>query len=134
MAKLYAITQGYYSDYTIVSLCSDKETAEKVKAKINSMKGEYDDECCIEEYEDGKFCLGENVCGWLVIFDKDGNVLSVEQADFTEGVKGLTYGQRGYNGKTFQKVFIQTVAPDEQSAIKIAAEKRAMYLAQENGI
>lgn len=51
--KIYAITQGDYSDYHICALTISKEKAEKIK-KLYTKNSGYEDAAMIEEYEDGE--------------------------------------------------------------------------------
>ena len=134
MAKLYAITTGNYSAYRILSLCSDRESAEKLKARIVKEAEGYPDECRIEEYDDGKVYTDESLKGWFLSFDRNGKVEDVEQDNFENGLSVEPYGWFDDEKKNIIKVFVYVLATDEQSAIKIAAEKRAVYLAQKEGI
>ena len=52
MGKLYAITAGSYSDYHIITLCSNKEKAHKIALLYNAE---------VEEFEDGKNLDTENI-------------------------------------------------------------------------
>jgi hypothetical protein len=51
MSKLYAVTAGEYSDYHIITICSNKEKAEEICKLYNRGDPYYD--ASIEEYEDG---------------------------------------------------------------------------------
>ena len=52
MSKLYAVTEGCYSDYTIVGLFSNKAEAEKCRDLKNGVSNVYND-AHIEVYQDG---------------------------------------------------------------------------------
>ena len=51
MSKLYAVTAGEYSDYHIITICSNKEKAEQICKLYN--RGDLYYVASIEEYEDG---------------------------------------------------------------------------------
>ena len=127
MAKLYAITHGEYSDYRILTLCSDREKAEKLVEWYNR----YDkyDQAEIEEYEDSLVVPDESLVPYQVVYETDGSVRLVRECSCP--MKSLA-------GDTFRwddgRFCAYVLATDEVSAIKIAAEKRAFHLAQREGI
>ena len=126
MAKLYAITHGEYSDYRIITLCSDREKAEKLVEWYNR----YDkyDPADIEEYEDSIVVPDESLIPYKVVFNADGSVYCETSCWPMDAIVNHSYmckdGRFG----------VYVLATDEASAVKIAAEKRAVYLAQQNGI
>ena len=127
MAKLYAITHGEYSDYRILTLCSDREKAEKLVEWYN--RYDKSDPAEIEEYEDSIVVPDESLIPYKVIFNADGSVDQVRTSSWPmSAVVGLTVGWE--DGRFHAHV----LATDEAGAIKIAGEKRAFHLAQKEGI
>lgn len=127
MAKLYAITSGAYSDYGIITLCSDKEKAEKLVEWYN--RYEKYDKADVEEYEDGVVVPDESVKPYEVTFLNDGSLGEAEIC----GPYYYMFHQRMLECSDGRLIFY-VLATDEESAKKIAAEKRAFHLAQREGI
>lgn len=123
--KIYVVTQGTYSDYHIVAATTDRELAEKIAAKFSNNY----DKCDVKEYSDAEVMLRP---AWHIYFDKAGNVINTSACDcaYDYGNVGrcweYSYGQCG--------VVASVTAEDLESAIKIAAEKRAQYLAEKQGL
>ena len=122
---IYVVTQGRYSDYHIVAATLDREIAEKIAAKFST---EWD-KCDINEYDDAEVMLRP---AWNIYFDKAGNVINTRECDCAYDYSSIgrcweySYGQRG--------VATTVSANDLETAIKIAAEKRAQYLAEKMGL
>ena len=125
MAKLYAVTEGAYSDYGIVALFSSKEKAIELYIERTQLNKKWHDPVYLEEYEDGGGEDSAELDLYNVVFDSHGNV---EKADTDEPREEEIYVF--IDGRASVYVFAQ----DKESAVKIAAEKRAVYLAQQNGI
>lgn len=127
MAKLYAVTSGRYSDYGIITLCSDKERAENIVRWYN--RYEKYDKASVEEYEDGVVVPDESLIPYEVAFDVDGNIRRIGT---DSSPMRAVYGDvvSCYDGR----FIVHVLATDEATAIKIAAEKRAFHLAQKEGI
>ena len=126
MEKAYVITSGCYSDYHICAVTLDKSKAKELKTFYE--KTEWDD-VFIEEYEiDAHYdrLMNGHECR-MVQFDCDGSVHYV--GDARSPKKENIY--ETWNGR-FVNVLVW--AKDKESAIKIAAEKRAKYLAEKEGI
>ena len=127
MAKLYAITHGEYSDYRILTLCSDREKAEKLVEWYNR----YDryDQAEIEEYEDSLIVPDESLKPYEVYFYADGNIRWVLES---------THPMNAVDGHTVRcddgRFIAYVLAVDEESAEKIAAEKRAKWIAENTGV
>ena len=122
---IYVVTQGTYSDYHIIAATTDHDLAEKIAAKFTTKW----DECDIEEYSDAEVMLRP---AWNIYFDKAGNVINTRACDSEYEYCRIgrcwsyEYGQSG--------VCVAVTANDLESAIKIAAEKRAQYLAEMQGL
>lgn len=125
--KYYVITQGSYSDYHIVAVTADKEIAKKIADKFTDDW----DECRIETYCDGAVTLKP---AWIVYFDKAGNVDDVRECDSAYEYRQINEVHEYEGVYALCHISITVSANDEESAIKIAAEKRAKYLAEKMGL
>ena len=125
MAKVYVITAGEYSDYHICAVTLDPDNAEWLRKFYNkdSYTGAF-----IEEYNTEtapeRFKQGEK--RWRVSFDYRGDEEFCQEwcDNIGEYISMRTDGT----------VFAYVWAKDKESAIKIAAERRAKYLAEKEGI
>ena len=124
--KIYVLTKGCYSDYHIITATTDYELACKIKDRFDKINSEWSDEKVnIEIYEDAELYLKPN---YFIRFDKQGNVVEAYE-DTSE------YGYDRYSGLDVKGGCFTTITTDnKESAIKIAAEKRAMFLAEKEGI
>ena len=123
--KIYVVTRGEYSDYSIITATLDRNLAEAVAKKFSTKY----DEACVEEFDDAKLML--KPC-WIVAFREDGSVeeaKSVFQDYYHYQNAGACWVKYGSSA-----VSVSVVADDVSSAIKIAAEKRAKFLAEKEGI
>ena len=123
--KIYVVTQGKYSSYGIITATLDRDVAEAIAKKYNS---EWDP-TEVEEYEDAELLLKPR---WHVRFLKDCSVEVEEQplSDYYTSPSCIVYVRAG----TLVLEVENVAADDKESAIKIAAEKRAAYLAEKNGL
>lgn len=125
MNKFYVVTRGCYSDYHIIAVTADKKVAKKIADKFN---GNYN-KTRIEEYCDAEIYLKPL---WRVIFDKNGKVERVFDRSDTEYLYEVVDTiLESFIGGGVEAV---VTAENADAAIKIAAEKRAEYLAQKHGI
>lgn len=124
MAKVYVITAGSYSDYHICAVSLDPQKA-KVLAKFYTEHGY--DQAGVEEYDaDYEYDRIESGCQmYIVTFDEQGYVeyIAPDGALTRENVFSWWGGVKAV-----------VWAKDAKAAVKIAAEKRAMYLAEKEGI
>lgn len=121
--KVYVITRGSYSDYHICAVAVDKQHAEQLRKLFSNRYEDAD----IEEYDtDEVQTLVNGGARYAVQFNKNGNVSDIRE-DIDDYV-GCCYLR--HSGE-----FVVTVdAYTEEAAIKIAAEKRAQYLAEKLGL
>lgn len=135
-AKHHVVTRGKYSSYRIVAVCSDRAAAEKIVERINRESyfdpgdgepGWICEECCIEEYEDCDVLFDETLTTYFVNFEKG---TAAEEAETTESaLRDPVYeNQDG----TIWGMYV--FAKDKEQAMKIASDKRAMLMAQKEGI
>ena len=121
--KIYVITKGHYSDYHIITATTDEKMAYKIKEKFSG-NGGYD-EADIEVFEDAELFL--KPC-YFMRFDENGNVIENKECK-------TKYGYDQESNIDFKGRFYTYVVTDNaEKAIKIGAERRAMWLAQENGL
>ena len=120
--KIYVVTKGCYSDYHIITATTDETLANKIRDKFN---GGGWDEAQVEVFEDAEIFL--KPC-YFIRFDSKGNVIQMKEI-----FSSYSYEQDcgiDVNGNFYSSV----VADNEEAAIKIGAERRAMCLAQKNGL
>ena len=114
--KIYVVTKGCYSDYHIITATTDEKFSEDYswgKAKV-------------EVYEDAEIFM--KPC-YFLRFDKSGNVIESREESDSE------YGYEQTQGEDILGNFYTHIPTDSmEAAIKIGAERRAMYLAQKNGL
>lgn len=121
--KIYIITSGSYSDYSIDTVFLDKELAEEYVDKHNNCGDEYyHDDTVIEEYS-----IEENLDKYVynVSMKRDGGVVHCHYSEHSH--KDFYYeGNKGYEG---MYVFY-TKSRDKKRAIKIANERRTQLIAE----
>lgn len=122
--KIYVVTQGEYSCYRIITATADEELAKAIAKKFDQEWNRTN----IEEFEDAEILL--KPC-WFVRFAMDGSVKECLCKTFNScwytDINQCKVDNAG-------GVVISVVAADSIAAIKIAAEKRAQYLAKKDGI
>ena len=124
--KVYVVTEGDYSDYHIVGVCTSKESAERIRQLASS---DYH-EAQIEEYEADSFNIEPTYNYYEVIIFKYGDI----HVDTHEYIYD-PYIVRDYrNAKCATKYSVNVFARDEEHAKKIAFDCIAKYKAEEEGI
>ena len=131
--KVYVITKGSYSDYGICAVAIDREKAEMLKIACSDRW----EEARVEEYDTEEFKpIFEGKLPYMVYFDESGSVDLVELSSpecFECGINSGTKWDKVR--KTWCKtILVSLYAKNEEQAIKVAAEKRAEYLAEEFGL
>lgn len=133
MAKVYVITKGCYSDYHICAVTLDKEKAERLRKMFDSSC----DEAEIEEWDtEATADLLSGRKQYYVRFCQNGAVFSADQREycleyFNPGIKESFCFVKG---QKVDLLDVELYADSREAAIKIAAEKRAKYLAEKEGI
>lgn len=117
---VYVVTRGDYSDYHIITATTDKKIADKVAKKFNAE---------VEIYDNSEIYT-KTIFG--VTFNKSGDVMYCYELSEYDYPPNNEIVQHKRNNQTC--LYIEVEADDEQSAIKIAAEKRAKFLAEQEGI
>jgi hypothetical protein len=121
--KIYVVTKGVYSDYGIITATLDRERAEKIAKRYSDQWYEAE----VEVYED---CEESTNPVWEVVFNSRGDVTSVAIDPSTFAFHSVNEVRNIPDERTMVYVFSNT----PEGAIKIAAEKRAMCLAEQQGI
>lgn len=123
--KLYAITDGEYSEYEIITLTADEKKAERLAKMLNAN---------VEEYEDGEYDTvlnheGENIYNVYFRYCQSG-VQSVNKADYSALWCNDVDKVRDYN--TF--AIVPVWAKDMTSAAKKAADIYSKWNAERLGL
>lgn len=119
--EFYVVTYGEYSDYGILAVTADRELADKIAKKFK-----HHDDARVEVYKDAELVLKN--C-YTIFFDASGNVknsyLSSGAYEHIENIWDFNHGQ---------EVGVRVIHDTLEGAIKAAAERRAKYLAEKNGL
>ena len=126
--KVYVITKGVYSDYRICAVALDKDKAEILRKAFSSW-GEAE----IETYETDQF-ITEIEAG-LKIYQciVNDNGLSAYERDY-DYADDICFNKENKTNRRIATYSVYVWAKDEDSALKIAADKIAEYKAKEAGI
>ena len=118
--KVYVVTRGDYSDYHIITATTNKDIANQIAKKFGAE---------VEIYDDSEIYT-KTVFG--VTFNKVGDVMYCHELSEYDYPPNNEIIQHKRNNQTC--LYVEVEADDQQSAIKIAAEKRAKFLAEQEGI
>ena len=120
----YVLTAGCYSDYHIVAVCSDRAKAEQIMERVNRTADSFG-QCDIEEYEDAE-PVAENLNCYCMNFEKN----TIRE------VPDIEYGMKGTYWKNNRGIIcdLYVLAENEEVARKIAYDRRAMLMAQKEGV
>lgn len=119
--KIYVVTRGDYSDYHIITATTNKDIANQIAKKFSAE---------VEIYDNSEIYT-KTIFG--VTFNKVGDVMhcyELSEYDYPPNNEIIQHKNR--NNQT--RLYVEVEADNEQSAIKIAAEKRAKFLAEKEGI
>lgn len=119
--KIYVITDGECSDYHIITATTDEKMAKSIAKRYDAN---------IEEYDDAELILNMKSV-YFIRFDESGTVVSTRNTTndycFYRDI-GICRLDAAHG------VFVAIEADSLEEAIKIAAEKRAKFLAEKFGI
>jgi hypothetical protein len=126
--KVYVITKGSYSDYRICAVALDKDKAEILRKALSGWE-----EAEIETYETDQF-ITEIEAG-LKIYQcvVNDNGLSAYERDY-DYADDICFNKVNKTNRRIATYSVYVWAKDEDSALKIAADKIAEYEAKEAGI
>jgi hypothetical protein len=121
MKTYYAVTEGEYSSYRIITITEDKEKAERIAAA-------YDGD--VEEYED---CIINPIGVWnIYYYEKNGNwVVHHSDRDVEDIGKWEPYYFEFNDGMVWT---IYVTAENRELAQKIAYDKYAQWKAERDGL
>ena len=137
--KIYVITSGEYSDYSITGATTDRAEAEAwIERRYKALKesGEWGAGDCplwgeayeIEEYDSehiGKWLNGYDV--YWIVFDMAGNIEQLQKENrFCNDDSPHYIPATRWNDE--ESITVSVYAKSQDEAIKIAAEKRAMFI------
>lgn len=118
--KIYVITSGEYSDYHICAVTDDPNKAEILRKQYTDRW----DVAEIEEWDTEEPVINEGSKYYKVDFNCKGEAIRAFESS--------PYSSKDIG--TIDKWTVELYAKDEETAIKIAAERRAKYLAEKQGI
>jgi hypothetical protein len=128
--KIYLVARGSYSDYAVYAAFTSKQSAQE--AIDRHAGGDVYEKFEIEEIPLNPDVVSSGKRAWRVIMDYDsGDKAEAKQIDLCGVIDGLDFSSvfKRY-GRTPNLMFsCECYADDEAHAIKIANERRAMYLA-----
>jgi hypothetical protein len=130
MSTVYVVTSGKWSNYGIVGVFSDHETAERYVARHNlGMDDDAYGAARVETYQmDELRELAEtSLRYWSFWFDDGGGV--VREMSALDGDEVISL-----QGIAREILYVTVRAADRDTALKVAAERRAVYLAEREGI
>jgi len=144
MSKVYLLWIGEYSDARVIGVFSTQAKAEDARVRVGKVFRVTDAETVrIEEtlIDPDTTSLAQDGVVFQVWLDPSGNVLRVDEdttlwlfsADDLAQVGELRH-YPGPRGRNFNGFIWNGIARNREHAIKIAAEKRAVTLAQREGI
>ena len=116
--KVYVVSDGWYSEYQIKGIFSTRQKAEELQKHFSCPND-------IEELElDPEVPYPKDVLAFRIEFDTDGNIVFTRRLD-SEDFKERT-------GNRFQQdgVLCNVWARDEEHAVKIATDRRRVYLVE----
>lgn len=125
--KFYVVTQGEYSDYRILAVTTNYELAEKIAARFTDRW----EKAKIETYENAEVMLRPV---WLIGFDKAGNVSFTNECSSVWAYRQVGACHKNHIWANPYDIGAHVSADSLEAAIKIAAEKRAQYLAEQLGL
>jgi hypothetical protein len=135
MSKVYVVTDGDYSDYSIKGICSTPEKAKQIKKLFKAYNNieiytldEYDP--IVEESHGKKFYF-------VALAIEDGSVLEVKEGTYRLFNGSSTYEKPTQYWTTPNRFNVEVIvsylfATNETHAIKITNEKRIAYKLERN--
>lgn len=132
--KVYVIMKGEYSDKHICGAAIDPDVAEIIRQKCSDPDPEYDyGHARIEEYDTERWSvIAQGGKIFRVVFRPDGEI-RCREAEFSHW-DYATYEDYKHCFKAYDGLCVYVTATNAAQAKKIACDKRAEYLAMEEGI
>lgn len=127
MSKVYVVTSGEYSDYSILGVFDSRELADEVVAERESTGNRYN-RARVEEYELNPALYESPNPTFRVVIGSDGNVYRCE---LHKGSAVESFFQPFWSGSDRVVMLVTFVSASRAAgAIKVANERRAMLLAE----
>lgn len=123
--KLYAVTKGDYSNYHIITLTQNKDTAVALAKRFSG----YYDGASVETWEDGQFLMGGSIYRvWTYGTEIRG--VELDEADYNVQDIGIVR-HIGCNGNMY---VTYVIAGSEEEASKIGKDRIVKHIAERIGI
>lgn len=127
--KIYVVTTGSYSDYRVVAVAETPEIAEKVKARYNDAND-------IEVYDTDEALKmskrPEPKIIYYISFIEDGAIVSI--AEFLDEEGDEEPKEQKIIKYKWGEIIWSGHAKDKEHAIKLATERRIIFLAEESQV
>lgn len=125
--EVFLVTCGYYSEYRVCAVFTEKLFAEKYISRFNSTVP--DEELRIETYvlNPYEYELNKDYKPFSLRMTKEGICTEINVEDSSYGLEG---GNIRFGIDVDENMFISIFARDEKHAIKIANEKRVQLIQQ----
>lgn len=125
MREIYVVTEGYYSDHHSVAVCSTREKAEALVAKLKELGGYLSNETEIDVFELDTIADNLDAQWWYISMDAEGNTIQAHECKLPlESYRDrLTY----FRGGNF---YTHVTAEHVNRAIKVASDRRFRLLAE----
>lgn len=120
MTKIFAVSTGHYSDYSVLAIFSTEEKARTFMSRFDG--GEFNE---VEEYELDPAEVDTNLKSFFVRMNRDGDVMEARINGFVWMAFHAANGGFDINGN----LIVYCFAEDEKHAAKIANEIRAQKIA-----
>lgn len=123
--KIYAVTQGIYSGYHIISLTTDKLVAESLARRFSR---KFDD-TNVEEYEDGSFLMAGSI---YRVWSFGTNMQGCELDESEYNIPNIGIVNHVSGNKELYTTYI--IAGSNEQALKIGKDRIMRYIAEQEGI
>ena len=115
VTRFYAVTTRDFGEYHIITICTDRDKADRIAAWYNRFSRH--DQAEVEEYEDSVAVPEETDHPYCVKFRTDGSISWTEKCDAEPALFGVVLDV----GDGLLRVFV--LAPDEESAEEKATKR-----------
>ena len=135
--KVYVITSGEYSDYSILAVSLSREKAELICAMLNSTKRYYSDVATIEEYDTDELQCDANEDVGLC-YEAAFNYKTLKNIYFDEPFYSFARNEikREISGHGYEIIIAATFPKDmpQEKARKIMKDRVSKWKAEQEGL
>lgn len=126
--SVWLVSQGDYSDYSVVAVCTTKENAEVIAAHVSE---EWDEATITERVLDPGFDrLREGLTLWSIVLEyRDGIVHNTERVRVHDEDGAVKSGEETPNDRKGSLFITSVWARDKDHAVKVAGERRTRHKA-----